>query len=105
MILDRPARDRETGPLRSPMNTEESTETMCKDDWPMRPGDHGRTVIMAVPPTAHAMFRHSPTVDVKSLGDAIHFAAHKCARAELSDIVPQRPARDRQVPLVGPGIP
>jgi len=60
-------------------------ETMCKDDWPMRPGDHGRTVIMAGPPTAHAMFRHSPTarpVDVKSLGDAIHFAAHRCARAE-----------------------
>ena len=28
---------------------------MCKDDWLMRPGDHGRTVIMAVPPTAHAM--------------------------------------------------
>ena len=51
----------------------------------MRLGDHGRTVIMAVPPTAHAMSgihqQHDP-VDVKSLGDAIHFAAHRCARAE-----------------------
>jgi hypothetical protein len=51
----------------------------------MRLGDHGRTVIMAVPPTAHAMSgihqQHDP-VDVKSLGDAIHFAAHQCARAE-----------------------
>jgi hypothetical protein len=28
---------------------------MCKDDWLMRLSDHGRTVIMAVPPTAHAM--------------------------------------------------
>jgi hypothetical protein len=29
---------------------------MCKDDWPIRLGGHGRTVIMAaVPPTAHAM--------------------------------------------------
>ena len=85
MILDRPARGREPGPLRSPLNTEESTETMCKDDWLMRLGDHGRTVIMAVPPTAHAMSgihqQHDP-VDVKSLGDAIHFAAHRCARAE-----------------------
>ena len=85
MILDRPASGREPGPLRSPLNTEESTETMCKDDWLMRLGDHGRTVIMAVPPTAHAMGgihqQHDP-VDVKSLGDAIHFAAHQCARAE-----------------------
>ena len=67
------------------MNTEESTETIGKDDWLMRLGDHGRTVIMAVPPTAHAMGgihqQHDP-VDVKSLGDAIHFAAHQCARAE-----------------------
>ena len=51
----------------------------------MRLGDHGRTVIIAVPPTAHAMSgihqQHDP-VDVKSLGDAIHFAAHRCARAE-----------------------
>ena len=51
----------------------------------MRLGDHGRTVIMAVPPTARAMSgvhkQHDP-VDVKSLGDAIHFAAHQCARAE-----------------------
>lgn len=43
------------------------------------------TVIMAVPPTTHAMTgihqQHDP-VDVKSLGDAIHFAAHRCARAE-----------------------
>jgi hypothetical protein len=43
------------------------------------------TVIMAVPPTTHAMAgihqQHDP-VDVKSLGDAIHFAAHRCARAE-----------------------
>src|SRR5687768_2313919 len=50
---------------------------MCKDDWLMRLGDHGRTVIMAVPPTAHAMsgihHQHDP-VDVKSLGEAIHFA-------------------------------
>jgi len=28
---------------------------MRNDDWLMRLGDHGRTVIMAVPPTAHAM--------------------------------------------------
>jgi hypothetical protein len=55
MILDRPAEGRQPGPLRSPLNTKESTETMCKDDWLMRLGDHGRTVIMAVPPTAHAM--------------------------------------------------
>jgi hypothetical protein len=58
---------------------------MCKDDWPMRLGDHGRTVIMAVPPTAHAMFRHHQQhdpADVKSLGDAIHFAAHQCTKAE-----------------------
>ena len=58
---------------------------MCKDDWLTHLGDHGRTVIMAVPPTAHAMSgihqQHDP-VDVKSLGDAIHFAAHSCARAE-----------------------
>jgi hypothetical protein len=85
MILDRPARGRELGPLRSPLNTEESTETMGEDDWLMRLGDHGRMVIMAVPPTAHAMSgihqQHDP-VDVKSLGDAIHFAAHRCARAE-----------------------
>ena len=51
----------------------------------MRLGDHGRTMLMAVPPTAHAMSgihqQHDP-VDVKSLGDAIHFAAHRCARAE-----------------------
>ena len=44
MILDRPARGREPGPLR-----------------------------------IHQ--QHDP-VDVKSLGDAIHFAAHRCARAE-----------------------
>jgi hypothetical protein len=85
MILDRPARGRGPGPVRSPLNTEESTETMCKDDWLMRLGDHGRTVIMAVPPTAHAMSgihqQHDP-VDVKSLRDTIHFAAHRCARAE-----------------------
>jgi hypothetical protein len=72
MILDRPARAREPGPLRSPLNTEEeSTKTMCKDDWLMRLGDHGRTVIMAVPPTAQAMSgihqQHDP-VDVKSAG-------------------------------------
>jgi hypothetical protein len=55
MILDRPARPggRQPGPLRSPLNTKESTETIGEDDWLMRPGDHGRTVIMAVPPTAH----------------------------------------------------
>jgi hypothetical protein len=51
----------------------------------MRLGDHGRTVITAVPPTAHAMsgihLQHDP-VDVKSLGDAIHFDTHQCARAE-----------------------
>jgi hypothetical protein len=51
----------------------------------MRLGDHGRTVIMPVPPTGHAMSgihqQHDP-VDVKSPGDAIHFAAHRCARAE-----------------------
>jgi hypothetical protein len=62
---------------------------MCKDDWLMRLGDHGRTVIMAVPPTAHAISgihqQHDP-VDVKSLGDAIHFAAHRCA----SGIGPRR---------------
>jgi hypothetical protein len=84
MILDRPARGARTRPApESP--TDESTETMCKDDWLMRLGDHGRTVIMAVPPRAHAMSgihqQHDP-VDVKSLGDAIHFAAHWCARAE-----------------------
>ena len=76
MILDRPARGREPGPLRSPLNTEESTETICKDDWLMGLGDHGGRVIMAVPPTADAMSgihqQHDP-VDVKSLGDAIHF--------------------------------
>jgi hypothetical protein len=86
MILDRQARGpREPRPLRSPLNTEESTEAMGKDDWLMRLGDHGRTVITAVPPTAHAMsgshLQHDP-VDVKSLGDAVHFAAHQCARAE-----------------------
>jgi hypothetical protein len=52
---------------------------MRKDcDWLISLGDHGRTVIMAVPPTAHAVSgihqQHDP-VDVKSLGDAIHFAA------------------------------
>jgi hypothetical protein len=51
----------------------------------MRLGDHDRTVITAVSPTAHAMSgihqQHDP-VDVKSLGDAIQFAAHQCARAE-----------------------
>jgi hypothetical protein len=36
MILDRPARGRQPGPLRSPLNTEEGTETICKDDRPMR---------------------------------------------------------------------
>src|SRR5215218_3549157 len=86
MILDWPARGpREPGPLRSPVNTEESTETMCNDDCLMRLGDHDRTVIMAVPPTAHAMsgsHQQDDPVDVKSLGDAIHFAAHRCARAE-----------------------
>jgi hypothetical protein len=50
----------------------------------MRLGDHGRTVIMAVLPTSHAMSgihqQHDPA-EVKSLGDAIHFAAHQCARA------------------------
>ena len=74
-----------TRPAPESLNAEESTETMCKDDWLMRLGDHGRTVIMAVPPTTHAMTgihqQHDP-VDVKSLGDAIHFAAHRCARAE-----------------------
>jgi len=49
----------------------------------MRLGDHGRTVIMAVPPTAHAMSgihqQHDP-VDVKSLGDAIHFSPPTSAR-------------------------
>jgi hypothetical protein len=76
MILDRPAGGREPGPLRSPLNTEESTETMCKDDWLDRLGDHGRTVIMAAPPTAHAMsgiHQQHDTVDVKSLADALHF--------------------------------
>jgi hypothetical protein len=85
MILDRPTWGRQPGPLRSPLNTAESTETMCKDDWLKRLGDHGPTVIMAVPPTAHAMSgihqQHDP-VDVKSLGDAIHSAAHQCARPE-----------------------
>jgi hypothetical protein len=85
MILDRPAKGREPGPPRSPLNTEESTETICKDNWLMRLGDQGRTVNMAVPPTAHAMSgihqQHNPA-DVKSLGDAIHFTAHGCARAE-----------------------
>ena len=78
MILDRPARGREPGPLRRPLNTEESTETIGKDDSLMRLGDHGRTAIMAVPPTAQAISgihqQHDP-VDVKSLGEAIHFAA------------------------------
>jgi hypothetical protein len=93
MILDRPARGpREPGPVRSPLNTEERTETMCKDDWLMRLGDHGRTVIMAVPPTAHAISgihqQHDP-VDVKSLGDAIQFAAHRCARGNRSEATAQ----------------
>ena len=108
MILDRPARGREPGPLRSPLNTEESTETMCKDDWLMRLGDHGRTVIMAVPPTAHAMSgihqQHDP-VDAKSLGDAIHFAAHRCARAESvrGDCVVRRATGpERRDPMLGP---
>jgi hypothetical protein len=83
MISDRPAKGRETGPLRSPLNTEESTETMCKDDWLMRLGDHGQTVIMAGPPTAPAMSgihqQHDPA-DVKSLGDAIHFSPPTSAR-------------------------
>jgi hypothetical protein len=56
---------------------------MCKDDWLIRFGDHGRTVIMAVPPTAHAMSgihqQHDPA-DVKSLGDAIHFSPPTSAR-------------------------
>ena len=30
MILDRPAKGREPGPLRSPLNTEESTETIVQ---------------------------------------------------------------------------
>ena len=85
MILDRPARGREPRPLRSPLNTEESTETIGKDDWLMGLGDHGGRVIMAAPPTADAMSgihqQHNP-VDVTSLGDAIHFADHRCARAE-----------------------
>ena len=50
----------------------------------MRLGDHGRTVIMAVPPK-NAMSgihqQHNP-VEVTSLGDAIRFAADRCARAE-----------------------
>jgi hypothetical protein len=37
MILDRPAKGREPGPPRSPLNTEESTETICKDDWAYAP--------------------------------------------------------------------
>jgi hypothetical protein len=43
---------------------------MHKDDWRMRLGDHGRTVIIAVPPTAHAMsgITNSTTVDLKSAG-------------------------------------
>ena len=79
MILDRPARGpREPGPLRSPLNTEEGTETIGKDDWLNRFGDHGRTVIMAVPPThmrCSGIHQQHDPVDVKSLGDAIHFAA------------------------------
>jgi hypothetical protein len=42
---------------------------MCKDDWLMRLGDHGRTVIMAVPPTADAMSgihqQHDPRCEVR----------------------------------------
>jgi hypothetical protein len=61
---------------------------MCNDDWLKRLGDHGRTVIMAVPPTTHAMSgiyqQHDP-VDVKSLGDAIHFAATSARERNRSE--------------------
>ena len=65
---------------------------MGKDDWLMRLGDHGRTVITAVPPTAHAMAgihqQHDP-VDVKSLGEAIHFAATGARERNRSEATAQ----------------
>ena len=77
MILDRPAGGREPDPLRSPLNTEESTETSA------RMTGLCALVIMAGPPTAPAMSgihqQHDPA-DVKSLGDAIHFSPPTSAR-------------------------
>jgi hypothetical protein len=76
MILDRPARRASrTRPAPESPEYRGKYRDDGKDDWLMRLGDHGRTVIMAVPPTAHAMsgihHQHDP-VDVKSLSDAIY---------------------------------